>query len=63
MELKIVNVPSINRPITPSPGFAKKKLADYKLDACGLCQFGCRYCSSNCGNYLRINRTKFVLSS
>ena len=25
-----------------------------------LCGFGCRYCSSNAGNYLRINRRKFA---
>ncbi|MCH8149253.1 MAG: hypothetical protein IH987_14930 [Planctomycetes bacterium] len=60
MQSKPVEVPSIKKPITRSPGFAKKELSDYKLDACGLCQFGCRYCSSNSGNYLRIRRAKFA---
>jgi len=56
----VVNVPAIQEPITPSPGFAKKHLADYKLDIQGLCGFGCLYCSSNAGNYLRINRAAFA---
>lgn len=60
MKLKIVEVPSIKEPITKSPGFAKKLLADYKLDVMALCGFGCSYCSSNTGNYLRINREKFA---
>lgn len=60
MKNKIVHIPSIQQPITASPGFAKKELSDYKLDACGLCGFGCRYCSSNVGNYLRINRARFA---
>lgn len=54
-----VLVPSIQNPIQESPGFAKKGLADHKLDLCGLCAFGCRYCSSNHGNYLRIRREEF----
>ena len=60
MKLSVVEVPSIKVPITSSPGFAKKDLSDFKLDACGLCGFGCRYCSSNSGNYLRINRAMFA---
>lgn len=60
MKLKIVEVPSIKEPITKSPGFAKKLLADYKLDLMALCGFGCSYCSSNTGNYLRINRERFA---
>jgi DNA repair photolyase len=60
MKLNIVKVPSIKQPITQSPGFHKKELSDYKLDACALCGFGCRYCSSNFGNYLRINRKRFA---
>lgn len=60
MKLTVVEVPSIQKPIQESPGFAKKLLADYKLDIMGLCGFGCRYCSSNSGNYLRINRDKFA---
>ena len=59
-KLNIVEVPSIREPIRPSPGFQKKALADYKLDIMGLCGFGCRYCSSNAGNYLRINRARFA---
>jgi DNA repair photolyase len=57
---KFVNVPTIKVPITPSPGFAKKELADFKLDLLGLCQYGCKYCSSNSGNYLRINGSEFA---
>ncbi|MCA9072468.1 MAG: hypothetical protein KDA84_26270, partial [Planctomycetaceae bacterium] len=59
-KLKIVEVPSIVEPIQRSPGFAKKALSDYKLDILGLCGFGCKYCSSNVGNYLRINRARFA---
>ncbi len=60
MKNRIVNVPAIRTPITRSPGFEKKCLAEYKLDLLALCGFGCRYCSSNRGNYLRINRTRLV---
>lgn len=60
MKNKTVNVPSIKRPIQPSPGFAKKRLSEFKLDILGLCGFGCRYCSSNEGNYLRIKRSEFA---
>ena len=56
----IVDVPSIKDPIKKSPGFHKKELADFKLDIMGLCQFACKFCSSNAGNYLRINRDKFA---
>ena len=60
MKNKIVNVPSIKEPITASPGFAKKLLSDYKLDLAALCGFGCAYCSSNSGNYLRQKRKDFA---
>lgn len=60
MNNKVVEVPVIKTPIAQSPGFAKKQLADYKLDLLGLCGFGCRYCSSIHGNYLRIFREKFA---
>jgi len=60
MKNKIVEVPTIQTPIAASPGFAKKTLADFKLDIMGLCGFGCRYCSSYNGNYLRIRRRKFA---
>lgn len=59
-KLRVVDVPSIKEPITKSPGFAKKELADYKLDLMALCGFGCSYCSSNSGNYLRIRREDFA---
>lgn len=55
-----VKVPTIKTPITASPGFAKKGLSDDKLDPIAKCQFRCVYCSSNDGNYLRINRKKFA---
>lgn len=57
--VKLVEINSIKEPITKSPGFAKKHLSNAKIDLLGLCEFGCLYCSSNSGNYLRINRTKF----
>lgn len=57
---KMVEIESIREPIVTSPGFAKKDLSEYKLDLMGLCGFGCLYCSSNTGNYLRINRRKFA---
>lgn len=56
----LVALPSPRDPIKPSPGFAKKELATWKLDLVALCGFGCRYCSSSTGNYLRINREKFA---
>lgn len=34
MKPNIIQVPSIKEPIRPSPGFAKKGLSDFKLDAC-----------------------------
>ncbi len=60
MKNHLVLVDSIKEPIRPSPGFRKKLLSDYKLDIMGLCGFGCSYCSSNDGNYLRINREPFA---
>jgi len=57
---RIVFVPTPELPIKPSPGFSKKQLSVYKLDLCGLCAFGCPYCSSNHGNYLRIHREEFA---
>lgn len=60
MKPKLVIIPPTKTLINTSPGFAKKGLSDYKLDLLGLCGFGCRYCSSNNGNFLRINRSKFA---
>ncbi len=60
MKNKLVVIPTIQTPIARSPGFEKKLLSEYKLDILGLCGFGCRYCSSNVGNYLRINRESFA---
>ena len=57
---KLVVVPNTKTLIKESPGFHKKDLSDYKLDLLALCEFGCRYCSSNTGNYLRIYRSKFA---
>lgn len=56
MKTKLVVVPNLRRLIHPSPGFAKKGLAEWKLDIVELCEYGCCYCSSNAGNLLRINR-------
>lgn len=58
--LKIVAVPTVRTPLRKSPGFAKKALSDYALDLLALCGYGCRYCSSNNGNYLRIRRSEFA---
>jgi DNA repair photolyase len=60
MKLRIVEVPATLTPLRKSPGFAKKQLSDYALDILGLCEYGCRYCSSNAGNYLRIRRGEFA---
>ena len=57
---RTVKMPSIINPIAPSPGFKKKNLSTFKLDIYGLCEFGCTYCSSNSGNYLRINKKLFA---
>lgn len=43
----------LKNPITPCPGFAKKRLADWKIDLLFLCFYGCTYCSSNFGNNMR----------
>lgn len=56
MKTRLVVVPNLKRLIHASPGFAKKGLADRKLDIVELCEYGCSYCSSNTGNLLRINR-------
>ena len=60
MKNQVVNLSSVKDPVKPSPGFAKKQLSTYKLDIMALCGFGCRYCSSNAGNFLRINRRPFA---
>jgi DNA repair photolyase len=60
MKNKIVFVHSIKVPIHESPGFDKKLLSEFHLELLALCGFGCRYCSSNSGNYLRINRRAFL---
>jgi DNA repair photolyase len=56
----VVSVPGVKAPIAPSPGFAKKDLATEHLELGALCAYGCSYCSSNTGNYLRINRQEFL---
>jgi DNA repair photolyase len=60
MRNRLVVVPSIVELITKSPGFEKKDLAERKLDLVGLCGFGCVYCSSNNGYYLRSRREPFA---
>lgn len=60
MKTKVVTVSPMKTLIKIAPGFQKKNLADYKLDIAALCGFGCRYCSSNMGNYLRIHRSEFT---
>lgn len=63
MDNKIVVVDPLKSLIKPAPGFQKKELAEYKLDILALCGFGCRYCSSNMGNYLRIHKNEFADAS
>lgn len=58
-----IDVPSIATPIKQSPGFDKKELADRKLDIMGRCEFQCSYCSSDTGNYLRINQERFATAT
>ena len=60
MQTKKIVVPPMKSLIKKAPGFEKKKLAEYKLDILALCGFGCRYCSSNMGNYLRIHQEEFA---
>lgn len=61
-KLRVVTVPSGNNPIKPAPGFLKKSLgaphilADDHIEMMKLCGAGCRYCSSNDGNVLRMQR-------
>lgn len=59
MKRKLVVVPTVKDPVKLSPGFGKKGLADWKLDLLALCEFGCRYCSSNGGLYLTFRRRSF----
>ena len=58
--LHVVVPATVGGPIFESPGFAKKGLADMKLDLLALCGFGCAYCSSNGGNYLRTHQAEFA---
>lgn len=60
MKPTVVTVPGVKAPIAPSPGFAKKELADFHLELGALCAYGCSYCSSNVGNFYRINRRTFL---
>ena len=57
---RIAEVPTIKEPIQPAPGFAKKGLADDKLDLAALCGFGCAYCSSNHGYAMRTHREEYA---
>jgi len=60
MKIKVVHVPCIKTPIAACPGFAKKKLADFKLDLSARCGFGCLYCSSDETKYMRTHREQFA---
>lgn len=59
-DLKVVHLEASKAPIKDAPGFAKKLLATRHLELMALCGFGCRYCSSNDGNFLRIRRGPFL---
>lgn len=63
MKNVVITVPPTKSLLKRSPGFEKKTLSEYKLDLVALCSFGCAYCSSNWGNYLRINRKRFANSA
>ena len=63
MNNKTIIVDGIKNLIPPCSGFAKKRLADYKLDLLALCEFGCPYCSTNHGNYLRIRKKNYAAES
>lgn len=60
MKNRLVVVPGKRRQVTTCPGFEKKNLAHSHLELSALCGFGCSYCSSNAGNYLRIRREEFA---
>lgn len=60
MKNLIVEIPSMAKPIQPSPGFVKKGLSNFKLDLLGKCGFSCTYCSTKNGNSLRIPRKKYL---
>lgn len=55
-----VYTPAPKQIIYAAPGFEKKLLATHHAETGALCAFGCSYCSSNTGNYLRINREHFA---
>lgn len=57
---RLVLIPTTKTLIKPSPGFKKKRLSDFKIDLLGLCGYGCTYCSSNNGNFLRIRRAELA---
>lgn len=52
MKSQVIEVNHRER-IIASSSWPKKKLADVHVEALLFCQFGCRYCSSNSGMYLR----------
>jgi DNA repair photolyase len=58
LRVPLVQVPSMETPIQPSPGFAKKELADFKLDIMGACGFQCSYCSTPATTYHRVNKER-----
>ena len=53
METKIVEAAARKQIIAPSPGFKKKKLAEFHVEALLFCQYSCVYCSSNAGMALK----------
>jgi DNA repair photolyase len=61
MKPKLVVLPPRRIVIADAEGFDKKELATHHVDALALCQFKCRFCSSNEGNVLRIGRKKYAL--
>lgn len=63
MNTKLVIVPNRKKLIQPSPGFAKKHLSNFHAELVALCGFGCAYCSSNTGYYLRVNGQKFAAAT
>lgn len=63
MKNKLVVVHEKKSVISSAEGFQKKLLADDHIEVLALCGFGCSYCSSNNGFYLRTHRQEFLAAT
>lgn len=59
MKNKLVMIEPMAKLIQPTK-WAKKGLADFKIDLTGLCGFGCTYCSSNTNPFHSWNKHTFA---